>query len=307
MKFAIVPALSALLLAGLPAQAQTSLSHSWQIAQNNPDDHGNGRDKPGKPNKPNKPGDVRSVPAVVPAGSVDAGHNPSGQGGGHPGRGQSGGAGGAPAGVPSGLFTGGQGGTPPAGGHGGAGGAPTSGPAAGGAPTGGPAAGAHGGIGRGPAGGPPPGGAPAGLFTGGQGGTPPGAGLGGAGGATGRHTPGGAITGGDRGTTFGTRPSNWNRYPRTFDTGTYRRNMTAQRHFHWQTYNRPSGWYYRRWVFGQIFPRTFWAQDYWLTDYWMFDLPIPPYGYVWVRYGDDALLVNKRTGQVLQVVYDLFD
>ena len=279
MKFAIVPALSALLLAGLPAQAQTNLSPSWQIAQNNPGDHGNGRDKPGKPNKPNKPSDVRSVPAVVPAGSVDAGHNPPGQAGGHRGRSQSGGAGGSP----------------------------TGGPAAGGAPTGGPVAGTHGGAGRGPAGGPPPGGAPAGLFTGGQGGTPPGAGHGGARGATGGHTPGGAITGGDRGTTFGTRPSNWNRYPRTFDTGTYRRNVTAQRHFHWQTYNRPSGWFYQRWVFGQIFPRIFWAQNYWLTDYWMFDLPIPPYGYVWVRYGDDALLVNKRTGQVLQVVYDLFD
>ncbi len=108
-------------------------------------------------------------------------------------------------------------------------------------------------------------------------------------------------------TVFGTPPTNWNNYPRQFNANVYQRNYAAPRQYHWRTYNRPSGWYYQRWVFGQIFPRMFWAQDYWLTDYWMFDLPIPPYGYVWVRYGDDALLVNKRTGRVLQVVYGIFD
>jgi Ni/Co efflux regulator RcnB len=38
----------------------------------------------------------------------------------------------------------------------------------------------------------------------------------------------------------------------------------------------------------------------------MFGLLIPPYGYVWVRYGDDALLVDTRTGMVLQVRYGVF-
>ncbi len=109
------------------------------------------------------------------------------------------------------------------------------------------------------------------------------------------------------GTVFGARPQNWNRYPRQFDRNVYQRNYTSPQHFHWRTYNRPSGWYYQRWVFGQILPRIFWAQDYWLTDYWMFGLPVPPYGYEWVRYGDDALLINIRTGEVLQVVYGLFD
>jgi hypothetical protein len=33
---------------------------------------------------------------------------------------------------------------------------------------------------------------------------------------------------------------------------------------------------------------------------------IPPYGYEWVCYGDDALLVNVYTGEILQVVYGLF-
>jgi Ni/Co efflux regulator RcnB len=48
------------------------------------------------------------------------------------------------------------------------------------------------------------------------------------------------------------------------------------------------------------------VRDYWLTDWWMFDLPIPPYGYEWVRYGDDALLINTYTGQILEVEYGVF-
>jgi Ni/Co efflux regulator RcnB len=124
----------------------------------------------------------------------------------------------------------------------------------------------------------------------------------------GGRSGGAAITGGARtgGTAFGTRPSNWNRYPRQFDTNVYQRNYSASRQFHWRSYNRPNGWYYQRWGFGQIFPRIFWAQNYWLSDYWMFDLPIPPYGYVWVRYGDDAVLINRRSGRILQVVYGVF-
>ena len=47
-------------------------------------------------------------------------------------------------------------------------------------------------------------------------------------------------------------------------------------------------------------------RDYWLTDYYAYDLMAPPYGYEWVRYGDDALLVNIYTGEILQVEYDVF-
>ncbi len=122
------------------------------------------------------------------------------------------------------------------------------------------------------------------------------------------HAGGAAVLGGGKPATtvFGKRPPNWNNYPRQFDRQVYQRNITASRRYHWHSYNRPSGWYYQRWVFGQIFPSIFWARDYWITDYWMFDLPIPPYGYVWVRYGDDAVLINRRTGTVLQVIYGVF-
>ena len=122
----------------------------------------------------------------------------------------------------------------------------------------------------------------------------------------------GQFTGGDHGGNHGIaprthRPSGWNRPPHHFDSHTYQHNMTARQRFHWHSYQRPHGWYDHRWVYGEIMPAFFWAQEYWITDWWMFDLPQPPYGYEWVQYGDDALLVNIYTGEILEVEYNLFD
>ena len=105
---------------------------------------------------------------------------------------------------------------------------------------------------------------------------------------------------------FGTRPSNWNNRPRNFDRGSYQRNATASARFHYGSYNAPRGYHYQRWSYGEYLPSMYWARDYWLTSWWLFDLAIPPYGYEWVRYGDDALLVNVYTGQILQVDYGVF-
>lgn len=55
-----------------------------------------------------------------------------------------------------------------------------------------------------------------------------------------------------------------------------------------------------------ILPRLFWGRQYWIDSYWQFGLANPPYGYVWVRYSNDALLVNVATGRILSVEYDLF-
>jgi Ni/Co efflux regulator RcnB len=105
---------------------------------------------------------------------------------------------------------------------------------------------------------------------------------------------------------FGQRPSNWNERPRDFSRRDYQFNATATERFHWGNYDRPDGWYYRRWGYGEYLPGAFWARDYWLTSWWLFDLAIPPYGFEWVRYGDDALLVNVYTGQILEVEYGVF-
>jgi Ni/Co efflux regulator RcnB len=48
------------------------------------------------------------------------------------------------------------------------------------------------------------------------------------------------------------------------------------------------------------------AQSYWIADPWAYRLPDPYGPYRWVRYYDDALLVDVYTGQVVDVIYDIF-
>lgn len=94
--------------------------------------------------------------------------------------------------------------------------------------------------------------------------------------------------------------------PPQFDHRDYRRNYRAERHYRRPHYVRPQGWFSHRWIFGDILPAIFWSRNYWIVDYWQFGLPIPPVGYIWVRYGNDALLVDRETGEILQVIYNIF-
>jgi Ni/Co efflux regulator RcnB len=86
----------------------------------------------------------------------------------------------------------------------------------------------------------------------------------------------------------------------------YRRNITSPRRFRIGIYHAPRGYYYRRWHYGERLPINFYARDYWLLDYVAYGLFAPPPGYVWVRYGPDALLIDTETGEILQVRYDVF-
>ncbi|HVV65027.1 MAG TPA: RcnB family protein [Rhizomicrobium sp.] len=76
---------------------------------------------------------------------------------------------------------------------------------------------------------------------------------------------------------------------------------------HAPLYRWPHGWRYRVWAIGAILPPIFFASEYYYDDYGLLGLQAPPPGYRWVRYGDDLLLVNLRTGEVEDVVYDVFD
>ena len=50
----------------------------------------------------------------------------------------------------------------------------------------------------------------------------------------------------------------------------------------------------------------YYQPDYWLDDPWQYRLP-PVYGpYRWVRYYDDALLVDIYSGQVVDVIDNFF-
>ena len=104
----------------------------------------------------------------------------------------------------------------------------------------------------------------------------------------------------------GHQPPQWQQYHRDFNPHSYQWNRTSNQRYHYQTYQRPHGWYAQRWTYGQILPRLFWSQNYWLTGYYNFGLIDPPYGYVWVQNGSDALLIDVQSGQILSVEYNVF-
>ncbi|HEY2070241.1 MAG TPA: RcnB family protein [Rhizomicrobium sp.] len=87
---------------------------------------------------------------------------------------------------------------------------------------------------------------------------------------------------------------------------TYRRTVTSSRHFRVGVYHAPRGYSYRRYNIGERLPVDYYARDFWLSDYASYDLVAPPDGYVWVRFGPDALLIDEDSGEVLQVVYGVF-
>jgi len=87
-----------------------------------------------------------------------------------------------------------------------------------------------------------------------------------------------------------------------------RRNVTANHHYRYRgnSWRWPNGYSYRRWTYGMTLPSLFWAQQYWISDYSYYGLAYPPPGTVWVRYGNDAVLVDRYSGEILEVVYGQF-
>ncbi len=91
--------------------------------------------------------------------------------------------------------------------------------------------------------------------------------------------------------------------------------------YNWQDYRRshgsvyrlpryyaPSGWYggYSRFSIGIFLNNVLFGSNYWINDPYSYRLP-PAYGPLrWVRYYDDALLVDVRDGYVVDVIYDFF-
>jgi hypothetical protein len=97
--------------------------------------------------------------------------------------------------------------------------------------------------------------------------------------------------------------SDWRRDHR-YDWRNYRNSHRSI--FRLGRYYDPYGWGYRRFSIGFNIGSSYYGSNYWLDDPWMYRLP-PAYGpYRWVRYYDDALLVNIYTGQVVDVLYNFF-
>lgn len=104
------------------------------------------------------------------------------------------------------------------------------------------------------------------------------------------------------------RGSNWDR------------NWRNDRRYDWQRYRyahrsiyRPSRYYspyrghsYSRFSIGFGLDPLFYSSRYWISDPWQYRLP-PAYGpYRWVRYYDDALLVDIYSGRVIDVIRGFF-
>lgn len=73
-------------------------------------------------------------------------------------------------------------------------------------------------------------------------------------------------------------------------------------------YYAPSGWGYgyRRFGVGVRLNSFLFGSNYWINDPFYYRLPEVWGPYRWVRYYNDALLVDVRSGQVVDVEYDIF-
>ena len=97
--------------------------------------------------------------------------------------------------------------------------------------------------------------------------------------------------------------NNW-RHDRRYDWRKYRERNRWR--FNIGFYYDPFGWSYRRYPIGWRLWPSYYDSSFWLDDPWMYRLP-PAYGpYRWVRYHNDALLVNIYSGQVVDVIYSFF-
>ena len=83
-----------------------------------------------------------------------------------------------------------------------------------------------------------------------------------------------------------------NRYPSYFQVGLY--------------YSPYRNYSYRRLGIGYFLDSLFFDQDYWIADPQYYRLPEAYGPYRWVRYYDDAVLVNIYSGEVADVVYRFF-
>lgn len=104
-----------------------------------------------------------------------------------------------------------------------------------------------------------------------------------------------------------TPPVNWNtswRNDHRYDWHDYRRRYSWL--FNLGFYYDPFGWNYYPYSIGYRMWPSYYSSSFWLNDPWQYRLPYAPPGTRWIRYYDDAILVDMWSGQVLDVIYDFF-
>lgn len=87
----------------------------------------------------------------------------------------------------------------------------------------------------------------------------------------------------------------------------WRNHRLRYRHlFNFGFYRDPFGWGYQPFSIGWRLWPSYYHSRYWLSDPWQYRLPYAPPGYRWIRYYDDAILVDTWDGQVVDVIRNFF-
>lgn len=71
-------------------------------------------------------------------------------------------------------------------------------------------------------------------------------------------------------------------------------------------YVGPRGHVHRPVAVGHRFAPAYYDRRYVISDPWRYRLPRPASAHRWVRYGNDVVLVNTRSGRVMRVYRDFF-
>lgn len=83
------------------------------------------------------------------------------------------------------------------------------------------------------------------------------------------------------------------------------RDRHGDRHHRRASYAAPyRNWHHRPVSVGYRLDRVYYSPRYYISDYGYYHLRTPRPWERWIRYGDDLLLVNLRTGRVLGVIHD---
>jgi hypothetical protein len=118
------------------------------------------------------------------------------------------------------------------------------------------------------------------------------------------------------------RGGNYSRHGRYRDRdhGNWDRGWRNDRRYNWRghrdrysNYYRPGRYYaphrrdyYRRFSVGIYLGSPYYSDRYWISDPWQYRLPEAYGPYRWVRYYDDVLLIDMRSGYVVDVIHDFF-
>ena len=104
----------------------------------------------------------------------------------------------------------------------------------------------------------------------------------------------------------GQRDMHWNgdwRRDHRYDWRRFRDHHRSR--FHLGLYFDPFGWGYQSFDIGYRMWPAYYGNRYWI-DAGMYGLPYPPPGAAWVRYYNDAILIDTYTGTVIDVIPGFF-